>query len=141
MKIIKISVISLLFLSLMVPVFHSVKADVELPETVDEAKEMGNRTVEAIENELPSLIKSTWQNEVWPIWKSAYQWFLDHVWNNWLGSKVSNLWESAKRIFTNEVEERTPNVEQEFKTEKEEIKTETPTVLKSLWEKILEFVQ
>ncbi|MFH1036520.1 MAG: hypothetical protein V1756_00415 [Patescibacteria group bacterium] len=143
MKTIKISVISLVILNLLVPavIFAQPSPSMHIPETIDEVKDMGNKTVDVMEKGLPGIIKSTWENEVLPIWRSIYSWFRAHIWDNWLGPKVSNVWQSIVRIFKGEVEERKEGVGEEFEKEKGELKEEAPVVGKSLWDKFMDFIK
>ena len=121
---------SLLFLSVLVPSFSSAQ---NLPSDADEAKELLEEGLEAGEEQVPELIKKMWEEDVLPVWNKMFEWFKSHIWSKfiaWFNEKVAP-----------EIEERTPQLEEEFEKETEEAKEELPVVGKSLWDKLKEIFQ
>lgn len=129
-----------LFATILSVSFHNVTLaidpNVKAPENFDEAKKVGEKTINIAKNDLPSIIKNIWQNEVWPVWKKIGE-SIKNFWNVYF----QNSWERFKNIFQKEIDTRKPIIEEEFQKEKTELKTEAPTVGKSLWEKIKEIIQ
>jgi len=76
----------------------------------------------------PRILKNIWNNEVLPVWSKMWEWF-----------KI-NIWMKIEGFFKREIEMRKPVIEEEFKKEKEELKTEIPQVKKSLWERLKELI-
>ena len=101
----------------------------QTPETLEEAKEMGEKALETTQEKLPGILEKIWKEDVLPIWEKMYNWFL------------INIWPKIESWFKEEVEKRKPIIEEEFKKEKEEVKEELPEVTKSLWEKLKELTR
>jgi len=103
------------------------------PETMGEAKEMGEKALEIGEKELPGIIEKIWKEEVLPTWQNMWNWLKARIW-----SKIEN-WTRP------EIEKRKQYFEEGFEREKEEVKeelkTEVPKVSKSLWEKFKELIR
>lgn len=129
-----------LFATILSVSFHNVTLaidpNVKAPENFDEAKKVGEKTINIAKNDLPSIIKNIWQNEVWPVWKKIGE-SIKNFWNVYF----QNSWERFKNIFQKEIDTRKPMIKEEFQKEKTELKTEAPAVGKSLWEKIKEIIQ
>jgi hypothetical protein len=111
----KKTIVILICLGILSPAFSFAQ---ELPENIDEAREMGERAIEVGERELPGIIQRIWTDEVLPVWQKMYEWFKE------------NIWVKIVAWF-----------EEEFQAEKEEMKEEVPAVTKSLWEKFKELLK
>jgi hypothetical protein len=98
------------------------------PETADQAKELGQKALEAGQKELPGIVEKIWKEEVLPIWQKMYDWFLANVW--------AKVWPYAEK----EIEKRKPAVEEEFHKETEELKEEAPDLGKSIWQRFLDLI-
>jgi len=117
--------------------FNYVRAEttgIEAPETVDEVKALGEKTLQVGEKELPGIIKNIWKEDVLPIWQKMYNWF-----NSRYGERIKS-W--IERIVKPEIEKRKPAVEEEFQKEKtelnEEVRQGLPKIWHLIWEKIKE---
>ena len=134
----KILINVLLILGLLLPSFSfAQEAPITLPETLEEAKEIGERAAKETIERLPGILEKIWKEEVLPIWQRMYDWFMTNVWpkvESWFKKEVEPR---AKE----EIEKRKPIIEEEFKKEKEELKEEVPEVTKSLWEKFKELIK
>lgn len=125
----------LVIFGLLLPSFSF--AQVEQPETLEEAKEMGEKALEVSKKELPGILEKIWEEDILPIWKKMYSWFMTNIWpkiESWFKKEVE------PRV-KEEVEKRKPIIGEGFKKEKEEIKEELPEVTKSLWEKFKELIK
>jgi len=140
---IKNLIIFLAILGLVLPNFSVAQNQaVSPPKTLEEAKELGEEAVEVGQKELPGTLEKIWQEEVLPVWHRMYDWFKENIWPkilSWFRQKVEP---KAKE----EIEKRTPIIEEEFQKEKEEIKKEIqeeviPKATKSLWEKLKELIK
>lgn len=100
---------------------------VQAPETLEEAKTLGQRILTGF----PEVFKSVWQEAI-VFWKKM----LDYV-SPWFKS----IWNSILSLLGKEVEQRRPDVEEEFKKEIEEMKEEIPKAGKSLWQRFKELIQ
>jgi len=110
---------------------------IQPPETLEEAKELGEKALEVSKKELPGVLEKIWKEEVLPIWQKMYDWFKINIWpkiESWFKREIEPR---AKE----EIEKRKPIIEEEFKKEKEELKEEVPKVTKSLWEKFKELIK
>jgi hypothetical protein len=112
----------------------------EIPENLEEAKNLGEKAVQVTKNQGWGIIKNIWNNQAMPIWKNMYDWAKDHIWDNFLGPKVKTVWSGALDVLKKEAEQRTPAAQEKFKQEKQQIKEEAPVVGKTLWEKIKDFI-
>lgn len=99
------------------------------PETVEEAKELGEKALEVGERELPGIIEKIWEQEVLPIWRQMYNWFLENIW--------VKVWPYAEK----EIEKRKPLIGEEFEKEKKELKEEAPELGKSLWQRFKDLIR
>ena len=133
----KILVISIM-LGVFVPTFSfGQETQLTPPETLDEAKKIGEKALEVGEKELPGIIQRIWQEEVMPIWQNMFGWFKINIW-----PKMEDWF---KKIIEPEIEKRKPLIEEEFQKEKEEMKEEVksdlPKVGQSLWGKFKELIK
>ena len=60
---------------------------------------------------------------------------------NYANSWFQPFWERIERSFKKEVKRRQPIIEEEFKKEQKEMKTEAPKIGKSLWERLKELIK
>jgi len=105
----------------------------KMPETIEEAKELGKKALEVGEKELPGIIAKTWQEKILPVWQKMWHWFKTNIWSrveNWLRSEI----EKRKEILKE-------GLEAEKKEIKEELKTEVPKTGQSWWEKFKELIK
>ncbi|MDI6602859.1 MAG: hypothetical protein QME57_01925 [Patescibacteria group bacterium] len=113
---------------------------IKAPETLEEAKEMGEKILEVTKKELPGILERIWREEVLPIWQKLWN-FFKKLWNFYVWPAIKKLWQKIATPFKKEIERRKPIIEKEFKKEKQELKTEVPKVGKSLWEKFKELIK
>ena len=131
--------ISILILSIILLPSFSMAQESQLtpPETLEEAKQIGEKALEVGEKELPGAIQRIWKEEVMPIWQKMFDWFKTNYW-----SKIEDWF---KRIIRPEIEKRKPGIEEEFQKEKEEmkeeVKSELPKVGQSLWDKFKKLIK
>jgi hypothetical protein len=127
MKMMKKTIIFLILFAFFLPGF-SLLADegsnVQLPETVEGAKEMVGKALKTGQEEMPKNMKKVWEEEVLPVWSKMYDWF-----------KV-NILPKAE----NELKKREPGIKEDFRKKtgetKEEIKKEMPKIsedIRTLW--------
>lgn len=105
---------------------------VEVPDTIDAAKIFIMDLIRAGREDLPKNMKSTWENEVLPVWGRMYDWYKTNIW--------SRVQEGIKL--------REPAVKEAFDKEKgemaEDIKKEAPKFseyLKFLWQEFKNLFQ
>ncbi len=133
---IKKLVIIFIILGIILPIvaFTQAQTPIKAPETMEEAKEFGQKTLEVGKKELPGIIEKIWREEVLPIWQKMGDWFKKNIWEPYI-----------KPFFRKEIEKRKPVIKEEFQKEKEEmkesVKKEVPKVGKSLWEKFKELIK
>jgi predicted PurR-regulated permease PerM len=126
----KIITIFLMISGLILPSFSLAQNQIiKIPETLREAKEMGEKALKEAWKQLPGIIEKIWEEQVLPVWQKMWKWFQENVWQ-----KIASL-------FQKEAEKRKPIIEEEFQKEKEELKEELPGTTKSLWEKLKEFLK
>ena len=112
------------------------------PETLEEAREIGERALEVSKKELPGILEKIWKEEVLPIWQKMYDWFKTNIW-----PKIEFFFKKeVEPRAKGEIEKRKPIIKEEFKKEKEELKKEVkeevfPKAFKSLWEKFKELIK
>jgi len=106
---------------------------IKAPETLEEAKEMGERGIEEGKRKLPDIIVKIWKEEVLPVWRRMYEWFYDNI---WLKTKAWFQREVYPRT-KEELEQRKQIIEEEFPREKQELEEELPT----LWGRFLELIK
>ena len=128
----------LLILGLILPSFSLAQTQIiKIPETLEEAKEMGEKALKEAQKQFPDILKKIWEEQVLPVWQKMYDWFMTNIWpkiESWFKKEVQPR---AKE----EIEKRKPIIEEEFKKEKEELEEELPGTTNSLWEKLKEFLK
>jgi len=112
--------------------FAQVSPEIKIPETLEELKIAGLRTLKL----LPEFLKSIWQ-EFLGFCQKIWNWY-KKIWNSYIYPFFYNLWQ---KTLGKEIKERKPIIEEEFKKEKEELKEEVPKVTKFLWEKFKELIK
>lgn len=117
-----------------------------------EIKEEGKRVGETFLERFPQALKEVWKNEVLPIWNKMEE-YSSYLWKTYLSPKLKNFWysflkpkilyliEKIKVILGKEIEERKPQIKEEFQKEKEEMKKEIPETTKTIWQKLKEILQ
>jgi len=146
--------ISLLIIGFFFPLLSLAgDAELKLPETMEEGKEMlEERGMEAV-NKVPEVVKKTWDEEAVPVWRKMWNW-TKNTWNNYAKGSFNKLWydnlkpriqnslQKIKKALGMEVEERKEMIKGEWEKEKEEMKKEMekemPTTGRSLWERFKE---
>jgi hypothetical protein len=106
---------------------------VQIPENLEEAKEVGRGFLK----ELPNQLEKIWRKEVFPLWQKIYNWLKEKIWDSY-------LWPKIGLPLKKEIEKRKPIIKEEFKKEKKEMKEEIKTKLptgKSLWERFKELIK
>lgn len=101
---------------------------VQAPETLEEAKSMGERIIW----DFPGVMREVWQ-EALQIWKN--------FWSSYVRPVFSVIWQKIKSLLGKEVEQRRPGVEEELEKEKQEMKEEIPKAGKSLWQRLKELIK
>lgn len=96
----------------------------KIPETMEEAGEMGEKLLQEGEKQMPSIIEKIWKEEVLPVWQKIWNWFASRI-----GSKISS-W------LNPEIEKRKEIFQENFPTEKQEMEQEVKTEAASLWNKL-----
>ncbi|GAH56878.1 unnamed protein product, partial [marine sediment metagenome] len=84
-KIIAISIIC----GVLLPSFSF--AQIEQPETLEEAKEMGEKALEVSKKELPGILEKLWKEDVLPLWEKMHSWFMTNIWpkiESWFKKEV-----------------------------------------------------
>lgn len=114
---------------------------IEPPETLGEAKEMGEKFAEEAKEKMPGILGKIWKEDVIPVWKTMWEWteswWQETVWP-WFSSFFK---EKVKPSLEEEIEKRKSIIKTEFQKEKEELKKETPKVGESLWERFKEIIK
>ena len=60
---------------------------------------------------------------------------------NWLKNIFQNVWHRISAILNQQVEQRKPEIEEEFQKELEEMKEDVPKTTNSLWQRLKELVR
>ena len=111
----------------------------EVPDTLQEAKEEAGRVGEDIASELPGVTKEIFANEVLPVWRQMLNWTKEVLWEQFLLPPFKNIWGDIMALTGKEVERRTPIIKQELEKEKQELKEElqkqTSKAGNTLWER------
>lgn len=131
-------ILSIIF-SLVLPNF-SVLAELKQPETIEEAKETGEKVFREVQGQAPGILKSIWQEEVLPIWQRMWN-YAKSLWKTYVEPQLDYWWFRIRDMIELEIEKRKPIIEEEFKKEKEELKKELPGLTKSLWERFKELIK
>ncbi len=101
-------------------------ADMGAPENMEEAKWFGERIVDGI----PGAFKTAWQEGVY---------IFNRSWN-WIWGVLKGIGNRLLSILGKEVEQRKPEVKEEFNKELKEMKEDVPKTTKSLWERLKDLV-
>jgi len=121
-----------LLLTIAVPVSFAQESPMsEAPETLEEAKTIGERILK----DLPEALKKPWQ-EALAIWDRMLGWF-----KNIISVWFREIWYNINSFLGEEVERRKPEIEEEFEKEKQEMREEIPKVGKSLWQRLKELIK
>jgi len=134
--------LSLIILALILPIFSL--AQVEAPETIEEAKGFVERFTQKTIELLPQALEKTWKENVLPIWKKIFEGIFT-FWNSYIQPWLENIWQKFLKILGKEIEKRKPVIEKELQKEKEElkekIKKETEKTKESLWERFKDLIE
>jgi len=125
-RIVLSSLIITFLLSFAMPWVFAQEVPAEAPETLEEAKSLGQRILTGF----PEVFKKSWQQAV-SLWKKM----LDYV-SPWFKS----IWYKILSFLGKEVEQRKPEIQEEFEKEKQEMKEEIPKAGKSLWQRLKELI-
>lgn len=71
-------------------------------------------------------------DEVMNIWTKTW---------NWLKVVFGNVWDRISSILSQQVEQRRPEIEEEFQKELEEMKEDVPKTTKSLWQRLKDLIK
>ncbi|PIR71588.1 MAG: hypothetical protein COX89_01500 [Candidatus Nealsonbacteria bacterium CG_4_10_14_0_2_um_filter_37_10] len=115
-------------------------------ETLEEAKEIGERVIKGAIESLPRILERIWKEKVLPIWQGMYNWAKKNLWDPYIWPFLKNIWQKIQAIFRKKVEKRKEIIEEEFEKEKEKLKKEVkeeiiPKTTQSLWEKFKELIK
>jgi hypothetical protein len=127
--------------AILFPSFAFCQNGLSVPDNAQEAKDLGNRALDAMKSKGISAINDAWKNEVLPLWQKIYEWVKINLWENALGRWLKNIWHSTLRILKLEVEERKPGIEERVQTETGALKDEAPKVGKTLWQKFQDIIR
>jgi hypothetical protein len=128
----------LIMSGLLLPVFILAQEQIlEPPATLEEAKELGEKSLEVTKEELPGILERIWKEEVVPFWQRMWDW-TKNFWKDTLWPGIRGFWERRiKPPVEEEVEKRKEIVEESLEEEKEELqKTFVPKGIRSLWEEL-----
>jgi len=118
-------------------VFAQSENQINPPENAEEMKAVGEKALTIGGKELPGIIQKIWKEEVVPLWLKMYDWFKSRY-----GERINNWFQ---KTIKPELEKRKPKVEEEFKKEsgemKTEVKLELPKIGQSLWQKFKELIK
>ena len=104
-----------------------------------ESKPIGETIWQTVKTEFPKIIKRPWQDAL-TAWKIIFNW-VKSFWNSYLSNWFKIIWENLVYFLGKEVEQRRPEIEQEFIKETEEMKQDIPETTKSLWERFKGLIQ
>lgn len=125
-------------------VFAGNSKTITLPETLSEAKELGNKTQQEIKLNFSGIFKKIWEQEILPVFQKTWN-FFEKIWSSYIYPFFHKIWINIKNIFIKEFKERKVIIQGEFQKEKkeikEEIKTDLPEVSKSLWQRFKELIK
>lgn len=111
-----------------------------IPENVDEGKNFISRIFDEFIKRFPEIARKTWEEEILPLWKKMYE-IAVNFWKNHLESAFFDLWNKIKSIASKEIQERKPQIKEDFEQEKKELKEEAPAVGKSVWQRLKDLVK
>jgi len=117
----------------------------EVPETLDEAKEESIKVGNKIASALPTIVENLWNTRVTPVWSNMWNWTQTTLWEQKMQPIVQNLTDWAKQLIGREVEQKRPIIEQALQEEKQELAQDVRTygkaIGKGLWERFLDLFQ
>lgn len=103
----------------------------EVPTSLDQVEQAGEALKEIVKQESPNIFKQTWND---------FAGFLKTIWNSYLYPLFKYVVNKIVSLLGKEVEQRRPEVEEEFKKETEEMKEDIPKVTKSLWQRFKDLI-
>jgi hypothetical protein len=114
----------------------------EPPATLEEAKELGEKSLEVAKEDMPGILERIWNEEAIPLWQKMWDW-AKNFWKDTLWPWMRGLWgRRIKPPVEEEMEKRKEIVEESIEKEKEELQeTFVPKGIKSFWEELKELVQ
>lgn len=108
------------------------------PETLEEAKEMGEKALETVPKELPGILERIWKEEAMPVWETMWNWSRNY-WKNTLWPSLSGY---GREKIKPHIDEKKEAIEERVEEEKEELKRKViPRPIQSLWEKFKELIK
>ena len=128
---------------LAIPLIILTVAPLSLPETPEELKETGSRTLQLF----PGVLKEVWRGFLDSLW-TMWDW-LKTFFNSYFGPFFQNILQERKEIISQELEKEKESLSEEIKSLPhlrwrsmfEEIKTILSKFPKSLWERIKAFIR
>jgi len=117
--------------------------NVQLPENIEEIKQLGKEVGQKTQAELPGILEKTWKEDIKPLWQkiwgTLWNWF-NGLWQNVIRPKVKDIFlKEVEPRIQEEIGKRKPQIEKEIETGKqvikEEAKQETLKIGQSLWER------
>lgn len=138
---VKKTIFTLIILGLLAPgfAFSGPQSLIETPETLEEARKIGERASEEIKEKLPGILERIWKEEVAPTWRTMWQWFRN-IWDAHIWQRIETLWQKIQTLLGKEIEKRKPLIEEGLEKEKQEIKEEMPEIGRSLWQRFKELI-
>ncbi|MBU4299232.1 hypothetical protein KJ636_04270 [Patescibacteria group bacterium] len=131
--IIKTTIIAVIFNLVLFNLSFALKA----PDTLEEAGELGKKTLEVAQTKLPGALKNVWQEDVIPVWQKMDDWFKRNFWQ-----KIEEEIKKRKAIIGEDFKNKflfRNSSNSEINKGKEEFKKEAPQLGKNLQVFILEF--
>jgi predicted histidine transporter YuiF (NhaC family) len=113
----------------------------KIPETIEEAKEVGEKVAKETKEKLPGIFERIWKEEILPIFKKIGNW-LKNIWNSYIFPKIKAIFQKILSFFGKEIKKRKPQIKEEFEKEKEkeEMKKEIKKTKESLWQRFREII-
>jgi len=136
----KKTIVILIMFSLIGLNFSYAQETLHVPETLEEAGEMGKGTGRKIIELLPNILEDLWENRVLSVWRKMWD-FAKNIWENYIFAYLQRIWEKIAAFLKKEIKKRIPIIKEEFEKEKEELKEEAPELGKSLWERFRELIK
>jgi hypothetical protein len=103
----------------------------EVPSTPGEVEQAGETLKEIVKQESPGVFRQTWND---------FAGFFKTIWNSYIFPLLRFAWNEIVSILGKEVEQRRPEVEEEFRKETEEMKEDIPKTTKSLWQRFKDLI-
>jgi len=105
----------------------------KMPETMEEAGELGEKLFQEGEKQMPGIIEKMWKEDVLPVWQKMWNWLASHIGSkimSWLNPEIAKRKENFQENFPGEKEEM-----------KQEVKTQASSLWKDLWNKFKELIK